>query len=148
MSARLDRHRAHPASAGWLAFLAGDGSHHHHRFGRRGEETSSVLGVQPHGTTRLDCTRQVGTGHRSAGQSAGLVVWVTVGHGVRVVLVGSVTMLVMTPVGDVVVVVVLEVVVVVVGGHGQCRVEVVVVVVDGMVGQGSAKVRKSMLHPW
>ncbi len=63
------------------------------------------MGSQPHGTTKLDDTRHVGTGHRMAGQSAGLVVRVILGQGsgVLVVLGGSVMTLVTTPVGVVLV---------------------------------------------
>jgi hypothetical protein len=91
----------------------------------------------------LVSTRHVGTGHRSVGQSAGRVVRVTVGHGVVmmervVVLGGSVTMLVTMPVGVVDVDVV-------VGLGGQRR---VVVVLDGVVGQGKGEVWKAMSHPW
>lgn len=42
---------------------------------------SLVLGVQPHGTRIVCCSMQVGTGQRSAGQSAGVDVLVTVGQG-------------------------------------------------------------------
>lgn len=105
--------------------------------------------MQPQGTASVDRTWHVGTGHRSGEQSPGLVVCVTVGHGVvECVGRGSVTMLVMTPVGvdDDDVVVVRRLVGVEVVGC-QCHGEEVVVVV-GMVGQGSGSVRKSMLQPW
>ena len=104
------------------------------------------MGSHPQGTTRLLCTRHVGTGHRIAGQSAGLVVRVTLGHGVVVLVVlgGSVTTLVTTPVG-VVVVVVRRMVVDVVVRRVERR---VVDVVDGMVGHGRGAVRNSMPQPW
>jgi hypothetical protein len=99
------------------------------------------LGSHPHGTAIVDSTRQVGTGHRIASQSAGLVVRVTLGQGVvvlvcMVVRVGKVTTLVMTPVG--VVAVVRRVV-----GVVEVRRRVVVV-----VGHDCAPVRNSMAHPW
>ena len=77
-----------------------------------------------------------------AGQSAGLVVRVTFGHGmlVDVVLGGSVMMLVTTPVGVVVVRRTVDEVV-------HRRVEVVVGVAGGVVGQGRTAVRKSMSQP-
>lgn len=55
--------------------------------------------AQPHGMPRFSWKVQLGTGQRSAGQSAGCVVRVTVGHvgvGVGVVLGGSVVTLMMT----------------------------------------------------
>jgi hypothetical protein len=89
----------------------------------------------------VSCTRHVGTGQRIAEQSAGLVVRVTLGHGVLVLVVlgGSVTTLVTTPVCLVVVLVVLV---------AQRRVDDVDEVDGGVVGQGSAAVRKSMEQPW
>ncbi len=94
----------------------------------------------------VDDRRHVGTGQRIAGQSAGLVVRVTLGQGmlVNVVLGGSVMTLVTTPVGVVVVEVVRRIVEEVV----HRRVEVVVGVDGGVVGQGRNPVRKSMSHPW
>jgi hypothetical protein len=102
---------------------------------------STVLGSHPHGTAIVVVARHVGTGHRIAGQSAGLVVRVTLGHGVDVLvdLGGSVTTLVITRVGvdDVVVV------------RRMVDVDLRVVVVDGgVVGQGRGAVRNSMSHPW
>ena len=55
----------------------------------------AVLGPgQPHGTRTTSWNSQLGTGHRSGGQSAGIVVRVTVGHGV--VLGGNMVMPVVT----------------------------------------------------
>jgi hypothetical protein len=97
------------------------------------------LGSHPHGTAIVVVVRHVGTGHRIAGQSAGLVVRVTLGHGVDVLvdLGGSVTTLVITRVGVEDVVVVRRMVDVV-----DRRVE------GGVVGQGRAAVRNSMSQPW
>ena len=96
---------------------------------------NSVLGVQPHGIVSDVRTWHVGTGHRRAAQSAGLVVRVMVGHGVVVVVGGSTTTEVMTRVCCVDV----EVLAVVVGGIWR-RVLV--------VGQGMLLVRNSMPQPW
>lgn len=109
------------------------------------------MGSHPHGTTRLLCTRHVGTGHRIAGQSAGLVVRVTLGHGTEAVLVvlgGSVTTLVTTPVGVVLVLVVVRRTVVDDVDVVRVQRRVVDVVVDGMVGHGRGAVRNSMPQPW
>jgi hypothetical protein len=70
-----------------------------------------------------------------AGHPSGLVVRVIFGHGVLLVRGGSVTMLVMMPVGVVVVDVV-------VGRGGHLRVLVLV------AAQGRALVRNSISHPW
>jgi len=56
---------------------------------------SAVLGPgQPQGTRTTSWNSQLGTGHRSGGQSAGMVVRVTVGH--AVVLGGSMVTAVVT----------------------------------------------------
>lgn len=86
----------------------------------------------------VEVVRQVGTGQRMAEQPAGLVVRVTVGHGVEVLLDvrgGRVTMLVTTPVG------VVDVDVRRVVG-GQRRVELLV-----GVGHAACVDRNSMSHP-
>lgn len=93
------------------------------------------MGVQLHGITKLDRTWHVGTGHLIAGQSAGLVVLVIVGHGVVLVTGGSVTTLVMTRVC--VVLVDVEV------GRGTMVVRRVL----DVVGHASCEVRNSMPHP-
>jgi len=101
----------------------------------------------------FSCTAQLGTGHRSTGQSAGIVVLVTVGHvgvggggGGRG---GSVVMLTMTRRDDVVDVVVV-VVVVFLAFFFFLRVVVVVafaVVLVVVTRHGCWSVRNSTPHP-
>ena len=88
---------------------------------------------------RVDLAMQVGTGQRMTGQSAGLVVFVTTGHGVDVRTGGSVV----TPMLILVWVLVLVLVGVVVVRVGGRRVREV----DEVVGHARALVRNSMPQP-
>lgn len=95
------------------------------------------MGWQPQGMFKVVRAMQLGTGQRMTGQSAGLVVLVTVGHGVEVRTGGRVV----TPMLILVWVLVDDVVLVVRIGGRRVRDELLV------VGHGSALVRKSMLQP-
>lgn len=87
---------------------------------------------------KVDLAMQVGTGQRMAGQSAGLVVFVTTGHGVDVRTGGSVVTPTLILVWVVLVLVLVGVVVV--------RVRRVRVV-DEVVGHARALVRNSIPQP-
>lgn len=100
-----------------------------------------VLGWHPQGTLIVVRAIQFGTGQRRTGQSPGVVVLITVGHGTEVVVrmggrvVTPMLILVWVLVEDVVLLVV-----VLIGGR-RVRDELVV------VGHANALVRKLMSHP-